>query len=318
VIDSAARGSVALGIDVGGTKTCAAVVDPAGRVLRTTTAPTPARAGAAAILRTAADLATELLRWADSQGIEVVGCGAGVAGTVDARGVISHATAALPGWAGTDVAGGLSEALDRTVTVVNDVHAMALGEHRFGAAADTGSALIVAVGTGIGGAIVSGGALVIGRTGTAGALGHVPVPAAEPRTCPCGRIGHVEAYASGPAIVADYVARGGVADRLQQVAAAARAGDRLARGVISAAGEVLGTVLGGLSNVLDPDVVVIGGGVANLGDMFFDPLESALRRHALVGPDRVRIRRAALGDLAAVVGAASLALAPAEAGRPEA
>jgi glucokinase len=128
----------------------------------------------------------------------------------------------------------------------------------------------------------------------------------------------VEAYASGPAIVADYVARGGVADRLQQVAAAARAGDRLARGVISAAGEVLGTVLGGLSNVLDPDVVVIGGGVANLGEMFFDPLEAALRQHALVGPDRVRIRRATLGDLAAVVGAASLALAPTEAGRPEA
>jgi glucokinase len=299
---------VALGIDIGGTKTSAGVVDASGRVLHHATRPTPARDGAAAVLHTAAELAREMLESVVGMNAQIRGCGAGVAGTVDRNGIISHATEALPGWAGTDVAQELSAALELPVRVVNDVQAMALGEHRFGAAADAESALIVAVGTGIGGAIICGGAVVAGRTGTAGAVGHVPVPAPVPRRCPCGRMGHVEAYASGPAIVADYVARGGVAARLEEVAGNARAGDELAREVIATAGAILGTALGGLSNVLDPELIVVGGGAANLGELLFDPLEAALYREAISGPDQVPVRPTGLGALAAVVGAASLAL----------
>jgi glucokinase len=298
----------AIGIDVGGTKTSAALVDAAGHVLHHATAPTPARDGAAAVLRNAGEMAVEMLHRGLRAEINVVGCGAGVAGTVGSDGVITHATDSLPGWAGTDVAGGLATALHLPVRVVNDVHALALGEHRFGAAAGADNSLIVAVGTGIGGAFICGGTLVTGRTGTAGAIGHMPVPADEPRPCPCGRAGHIEAYASGPAIVAEYVARGGSADRLEHVAAGALAGDQVARQVITDAAAMLGTVLGGLANLLDPEVIVLGGGVAQIGALLFDPLERALRQQTLTGPDTVPVRPAALGRFAGVIGAATLAL----------
>jgi glucokinase len=298
-----------IGIDIGGTKTCAGVVDGAGRVLHHAIRPTPAQDGADAVLATAGDVAIEMLEWAACADVTVGGAGAGSAGTVDARGVISHATDSLPGWTGADVAGRLSERLNLNVRVINDVHAMALAEHRFGAAVGSATALVVAVGTGIGGAIVTAGALSAGRTGTAGAVGHLAVPAAEPRTCPCGRVGHVEAYASGPAIVADYISRGGAADNLEQVAANASAGDERACQAIASAGMTLGTALGGLSNVLDPDVIVIGGGVAQLGHLLFDPLNRALRAQTLPGPDTVAVRTAALGPLAGTVGAAILAVA---------
>ncbi|ACZ31139.1 ROK family protein [Xylanimonas cellulosilytica DSM 15894] len=296
---------VAIGVDVGGTKTAAGVVGPRGELLRTTVRPTPARAGAAAVLATACDVAATLLAWARGQGHDVVGCGAGVAGTVDLAGVITHATDALPGWAGTDVASALAAATGLPARVVNDVHALALGEVRSGAAAGLPSALVVAVGTGIGGAFVVGGELVVGRTGTAGAIGHVPV-VGESRPCPCGGVDHLEAYASGPAIVARYRERGGAAARLEDVVAAAGAGVVLARDALAEAGAMIGYAVAGAMNLLDPHAVVLGGGVVNVGPMLLDAVRREIAASALPGPRAVPVRTVAVPEYANVIGAASL------------
>lgn len=301
---------VAVGIDLGGTKIVGGVVTDDGQVLHTSTQPTPAREGAKAVLHAVTELARALSGWAGAQGLHVVGCGAGIAGTVDPAGTVTHATDALPGWAGTNVSGALAEALQLPTLVVNDVHALALAEHRLGAAAGAHDALVVAIGTGIGGALIQHGSLVLGRTGTAGAIGHIPAPSRDARPCPCGRTGHLEAYASGPAIVAQYVSKGGQAERLEQVAAQARGGDTPALTVIRDAATTLGHALGGVATLLDPDVIVIGGGVAQLGDLLLEPLERALRTEALPGPNRTRVAPAVLGPAAGMIGAAILTFDP--------
>ncbi|MFH6691348.1 ROK family protein, partial [Cellulosimicrobium funkei] len=168
--------------------------------------------------------------------------GVGTAGVVDVgRGVIVSATDTLPGWPGTDVAGGLRRRLadlaadaDLPVSVENDVDAHAAGEVWRGAAAGARSALLVAVGTGVGGAVVLDGRPLRGAHHVAGELGHVPVPGAELLRCPCGRTGHLEAIGAGPAVHRRYLALGGDATSpdTRDVVARADAGDELAVSVV--------------------------------------------------------------------------------------
>lgn len=296
---------VAIGIDVGGTKTAGGVVGPDGVVRHGVVRPTPAAAGAGAVLATACDIAVTLAERARELGDDVVGCGAGVAGTVDPAGVITHATRSLPGWAGTDVASALAAATGLPVRVVNDVHALALGEVRWGAAAGAPSALVVAVGTGVGGAFVLDGELVVGRSGTGGAIGHVPA-GEEGRPCPCGGVDHLEAYASGPAIVARYREHGGDATRLQDVVAAAGSGVVLARDALAEAGALIGRAVGGAMNLLDPHALVIGGGVVNAGPVLVDAICREVAAVALPGPRGVPVVTATGLAHGNVVGAASL------------
>ncbi|MDG4768343.1 ROK family protein [Solwaraspora sp. WMMD406] len=297
---------VTIGVDIGGTKIAAALVGVDGAVGPLRRVPTPAADGAAAVLAAAVDLASQARR--DAAGTPVA-CGVGTAGTVDPAGRITHATDTLPGWRGTDVRAAFTAALGLRVVVSNDVHAMAAGEARRGAAADARDALVVAVGTGIGGAIVVGGEVVAGRHGYAGSVGHLPAARHLGRRCGCGAIDHVEAYAAGPAIAAEYAARTGrdTAPPLEEVAAAAAAGDPVAVEVIDLAARVLGAGLATAANLLDPEVVVLGGGVVGLGDRFVAGVGAALHTAALPGIDQLPLRTARLGNAAVLVGAALLA-----------
>ncbi|GGM29367.1 ROK family protein [Dactylosporangium sucinum] len=297
-----------IGVDIGGTKIAAALVSAdgtaatvAGPVHRV---PTPAAEGPAAVLAAAAGLARRV--WQEAGGSPVA-CGVGTAGAVDPAGVVTHATGTLPGWRGTDVRSALAAALGLPVVVHNDVHAMAAGEARLGAAAGARDALVVAAGTGIGGAIVVAGAVVAGRHGFAGSVGHLPAGRSDGRRCGCGALDHVEAYAAGPAIAADYAARAGrtVVPTLEAVAASA---DPAARAAIDLGAAVLGAGIAAAANLLDPDVVVLGGGVLSLGDRFLPGVDAALRAAALPGIDRVPLRPAALGSAAVLAGAALLAV----------
>src|SRR5690349_8508058 len=150
-----------VGADLGGTKLAAGVV-VAGQVLHHHTTPTPAPHGPAAVLAALLSTLHDEVAWSLREGLELAGIGVGTAGTV-VDGVVTHATATLPGWAGTDVGAAVTETFGCRVAVVNDVHAAALGE-----AATSGgdTVLVVAVGTGVGGAIVHRGQLVVGRTGS--------------------------------------------------------------------------------------------------------------------------------------------------------
>jgi glucokinase len=310
----------AIGVDLGGTKTAAGVVSAAGEVLFSETIPTLNRDGGEAILDATAGLVSGLMERAAAAGIAVRYVGVGSAGVIDAgRGVVVSATDAILGWAGTELAAGLACRLGLAagcVRAVNDVHAHALGEAWAGAAAGTASSLLVAFGTGVGGSFVLAGNPVLGHRYVAGHVGHIASPLAYARgralPCVCGGSGHVEAIASGPAIREAYLRLGGspkVPDT-RAVFALANDGDAAAAAVIGDAAAAAGQAVGGLANVLDPEVVVVTGGLADSGERWWKPMEHALRSELLAPLTGLPVRRAALGSTAAVVGAARLALHP--------
>ncbi|MGC5311525.1 ROK family protein [Micromonospora zamorensis] len=289
-----------VGIDIGGTKTAAALVDRVGQVLERREVSTPARSGPGAVLDAAARLATDLL------GAAAGPVGVGTAGTVDpATGGIRYATDSLPGWAGTPVADALAARLGRGVRVVNDVNAAALGECWAGAGRDRAHVLLVAVGTGLGGAVVRNGRVEAGARGAAGEVGHLPAPGAERLRCGCGRYGHLEAIASGSGLAAAYSIETGTHVTGRTVADRAAAGDDVAQRVVERAGTVLGAALAGLVALLDPEAVLVTGGAAGA---LLPAASAAYSAELPAGWADVPLLPAALGADAVVVGAARLAI----------
>lgn len=297
-----------IGVDVGGSKIAAALVTPDGQLRESTERRTPAADGPAAVLDAITGAVRALPGHASARGV-----GVGTGGVVDhARGVVLSANALLPGWAGTDLRAELGARLDLPVVADNDVNAFALAEQRFGAGAGHRSVLYVSVGTGIGGALSFDGALYRGAHSTAGELGHLAVPEAAGHPCNCGRTGHLEAVAAGPAISARYVEQAASPDDapvdLRAVARRADQGDEHAAQAIATGAAALGRALGGLVNTLDVARVVIGGGVTGIGERYWTPLTEAFAAELLPGPSGVRPVPAALGPRSAVVGAAALLL----------
>ena len=299
-----------LALDLGGTKTTAALVATDGvsaQVLHRATRATPAPEGAAAVLAAALSLAADVLGARPDAAPVAVGIAS--AGVVDPlRGVITHATDHLPGWPGTDLAGAFGRRFGVPVACLNDVHAHGLGEAVFGAGVGAASMLLVAVGTGIGGCHVIDGSPVLGATFSAGHIGHVAVPEATGVPCPCGRIGHLEGIASGPGIHAGFLAREGVAADTREIAALAAAGDQRASAVIRGAGFATGRVIGGLLNVLNPQIVVLTGGVAEIGELWLDAVRSGVTHDAMDVAAGTALVSATAGVEAALLGAAHWAL----------
>lgn len=295
-----------LGIDVGGTKIAAALIDAEGHPHGLRAVPTLAHEGAEAILGRILALARAVMA---KTSVMPAAVGVGTGGQVDpTTGEILFATELLPGWTGLPLARRLREALGVPVRVANDVHAMALGEAIYGAGRGVRYGLYVAVGTGIGGGWVLDGRLYYGRSGLAGSVGHVKV---EPngRPCTCGGRGCVEQYASGPAIAEHYRQLRGLAaiPSGQEVVAAMNAGDPLAHLAVQEAGRWLGLALASLVNAMEPDVIVIGGGVAAAGEPFFSAIRASLAQHALPSARSTSVIPAALGPHAGVIGAGVLA-----------
>lgn len=293
-------GEVVAALDIGGTKLAAALVARSGEIVDRRTVPTPADAGGRAILAVASELVADLRAGSPA---ELVALGIGSAGVVDpVSGRVLAATDQLADWAGTDLTE-LGARWRVPVAAMNDVHAHALGE----ASAD-GTMLFLAVGTGIGGAYVVDGAVLAGAHSVAGHAGHLPSVYADRTPCTCGGRGHLEAIASGPALVARYQELSGEqAGDLRSVAERAAAGDRVAGEVIEYGGAAVGSALGGLVNMLDPHVVVIGGGVAGLGMLWWNALRAGFRREALPRLVDVPVSAARLGSDAALIGAAKVA-----------
>jgi glucokinase len=296
-----------LAIDLGGTKIAAAVMDRAGRLAHLERAPTPAAAGRNAVLAAAGDLA-ERVR-AHSPDVAAVGVGA--TGLVDAaRGEIVYAGGHMPGWTGAPVAAALAARLGLPVAVDNDLNALALGLARTGPAQGRRCVLVLAVGTGVGAALVFAGRVWRGASWSAGEIGHVAVAyGPDARLCNCGQRGHLEAYASGPAIERAYAEQvgGGLRPDLREIAARARTGDRLAQTTIEAAGVLCGQGVSGVVGVLDPELLVVGGGVSAIGPLWRQPFETGLRQSPLPGPRTVPVEVVSFGLDAALQGAGWLA-----------
>ncbi len=297
-----------IGIDIGGTKIAAALVTAAGAVAGLRTVATPATPR---IIPTMAGLCQELLALAREDSLAVAAVGVGAAGQVDARaGQIVYAVETLPGWTGTPVAAQLGALVGLPVLVENDVNAVAAGEMRFGAGRGFQRALYAAIGTGIGGALIANGRVESGAHWSAGEIGHTMIDIEERRMCNCGQAGHLEAYASGPAMARRCCQLKGVAEHtdLRAVARLAEQGDAQARAAIEEGARTLGRALNGLVSVYDPEVLVIGGGVPEIGPLWWAPFERALRQGNMPAPQQVALRPAELGWQAALIGAAALAL----------
>lgn len=304
-----------VGVDLGGTKTAAGVVSEDGAVLFTETIPTLNRDGGQAILDATAELVAGLISRAAADGIEISGVGVGSAGVINAEaGTVISSTDAILGWTGTAITAGLTQRLGLPAAVVNDVHAHALGEAWLGAAAGTSSSLMVAFGTGVGGSFIANGSPILGKHFVGGHVGHFASPFAysdgEAIPCSCGHAGHVEAIASGPAVYESYLRFGGVETTVdtREVFSLAAAGDQSATAAIEVGAAAAGQSVGGLINILDPEVVVISGGLADAGASWWEPMERSLRSELLAPLANVPVVRATLGNTAAIVGAASLIL----------
>ena len=310
-----------VGVDLGGTKIAAALVDADGALLGPVSrTPTPAREGPRAVLDAVASLVTGVVEAGARTGPGArpapTAVGIGSAGIIDAeRGVVVSATDAITGWPGTDIAGGVAGRLlaagaaprDVLVHVDNDVNAYAAGEAWIGAGAGAASLLMVAVGTGVGGAVVLDGRIHHGARFLAGEMGHMPSGPAGAEPCTCGRPGHLQAVAAGPQIARRYREATGATgvSGAQGVERLADAGDTVARRVYREAAVALGEAIAAVVTVLDPERVIVSGGLARSGEVWWGPLRETVRAEVLdlVAAD-LEIVPAALGTTAPIVGAA--------------
>jgi glucokinase len=311
-----------VGIDLGGTKVVAGVVDAGHRILGRAKRSTPARQGSAAILEAILEAVRDALESAGVAAADLAGIGVGSPGPLDPESgtILFSANLNVRDF---PLGSELTRALGRPALVQNDVRVGGYGEFRLGAGRGYRDLVAAFVGTGIGGCLILRGEVVTGVTGNAGEIGHIVVKAGGPR-CGCGRRGCMEAVASRTAMtrrIAKAVRRGdpttlaakisGKDDKLKSkdLAAAFAAGDAVAVKEVQRAALYLGLGLASLINVLSPEIVIIGGGVTEaLGPKYLDLVRQAARRHILFDPDhRIKIEPAALGDDAGILGAALMA-----------
>jgi glucokinase len=307
----------AIGVDLGGTKMLVGVVDAERNVTYRASAPSMGLAQDELL----STLERELQAAVDARP-EAAAIGLGIPCTIDReRGVAVQAVNLE--LADVPIRDLMTERLDLPVTLDNDANGAILAEHRFGAARGAENAVMLTIGTGIGGGLVLGGEVYRGSTGGAAELGHVVIEADGP-PCQgnCPNRGCVEVMASGTAIAREGLAAaeeepdsalgralaGGATLDGKEVTDAAIQGDPIAIGVLDKVGRRLGVALASLANIFAPDVIVIGGGVIPAGDLLLEPARGELAARALAPMNRTPVAAAALGPDAGMIGAATMAI----------
>lgn len=302
--------------DLGGTNLRIAAVDAAGRVTYRAEAETPRHADAGKVVDAVVSLAAECRA---SIGLErdVRGFGFAIPAIIQSNEGKIFSSPNLPELSGFDLSAELADKLGLKVMLENDATAAAIGEHWLGASRGFDSSICVTLGTGVGGGIILNGEPVRGPDGTAGEVGHICV---EPLgvACGCGSRGCLEQYSSARAItrmaselIGKFPESGLVKEDTFDALTVFKlgvAGDPLCIEVFRRAGVYLGIALSGLINVLNPEVIVLGGGAAEGWDLFIGHVRTEIRKRAFQQPaERARIVRAALGGDAGIIGAARLA-----------
>ncbi len=310
------------GIDLGGTKIQTAVADAAGEVRGEARRPTPTSGGPADVAEAMAEALREAAAGAGVEPADLQGVGVGSPGDADGKTGIVSGARNLPGWEGSFPLGEtLAEALGTEVRIGNDVQVATEAEFRLGAGREFQSLIGVFWGTGVGGGIVLDGKPWLGR-GAAGEIGHMVVKRGGAR-CPCGRKGCMEAYAGRAAMEAEarrqheeghetdlfkLMEKHGK-DRLTSGIweRAIEHGDHLAGKLIDRAIEALGTGVASAVNLLDPEAVIVGGGLGvRFGERYMEPLSEEMAKHLFVDERPPAIRVASLGDLGGAIGASLL------------
>ena len=281
----------ALGLDLGGTNIKLALLDD-GRLVDQRETPTRSEdGGPAAVLQRIVDLGRSVGP-VDSVGVALPGL-------FDESGVVVLLPNLYGPWTGTQALEPLEQGFGMPVRMINDGHAFALAESTLGAGRGASNVMCLVCGTGIGGGLVLGGRLHLGPEQRAGEFGHHTIDERGP-VCECGNHGCLELYAGARAIAA---AAG--APSFDEVVTRAASGDDAALGALARAGELIGLAIANVLIFLAPDRVVVGGGVAEAGELLLGPMRASIADHARVAPlDRITIASAELGPRAGAIGAA--------------
>lgn len=309
-----------IGIDVGGTNVKIALVNDEGQIIYSNSVPTRAEMGYEYTVNNIKQAIYELLKETKLETKDIQGIGFGFPGQVDYKEGIVRNAPNIPGWIEIPIAKIFEDEFNIPTRVDNDVRCAALGELNYGAGKGCENLICITVGTGIGSGLIINGKLARGASNAAGEIGHIKLQMNDGPICGCGDTGCFEAFASGPAIVAmaeEYI-KGGKATKYREMAGsnpitpyivseAAKAGDPVAKRIFTIMGEYLGIGLAGVVNLLNPEKIIIGGGVADAGEILINPLVETLKKRAMkIAGDTVQVVPAQLGNTAGVIGASLL------------
>jgi len=312
-----------LGVDLGGSKILTAVVNPRGEMLSSNESTTRATEGRDIVIQSVLDSAHSAMRQANCTISEISAVGIGAPGISNPEAGILFTSPNLPGWRNVLLRDIIQNKLDKQTFLINDANAAALGELYFGAAQGAHNFIYITLSTGIGGGIVINDKIYTGAIGIAGEVGHMTIDDNGP-LCNCGNKGCWEALASGTALAREAKRRlkersrtailkyvGGDPEKVtaQIIHSAAEQGDKLAKDLIARTGYYVGVGLANLINIFNPELIVIGGGLSNIGDMLLKPaFKEAAERSYKEAFQAVRFASAGLGRNSGVLGAAAYAL----------
>lgn len=311
-----------IGIDVGGTNVKIALVDDNGKIIYSNSVPTYAKMGYEYTVNNIKQAIKDLIKETNTTPSDIEGIGFDFPGQVDCKTGVVKLAPNIPGWVNVPIAQMIEDEFHIPTRIDNDVRCAALGELKFGAGKGCENFICITVGTGIGSGIVINGKVVRGATNAAGELGHIKLQMNGGPICGCGDTGCLEAFASGPAIVAmaqEYI-KGGKSTKFREMAAveggeitpymvakAAEEGDPVAKRIFEIVGEYIGIGLTSVINLLNPERVIIGGGVAESGELLLGPIRKTIKERAMVvAGNAVEIVPAQLGNSAGVIGASML------------
>lgn len=311
-----------IGIDVGGTNVKIALVDDNGKIIYSNSVPTYAKMGYEYTVNNIKQAIKDLMKETNTTPSDIEGIGFDFPGQVDCKTGVVKLAPNIPGWVNVPIAQMIEDEFHIPTRIDNDVRCAALGELKFGAGRGCENFICITVGTGIGSGIVINGKVVRGATNAAGELGHIKLQMNGGPICGCGDTGCLEAFASGPAIVAmaqEYI-KGGKSTKFREMAAveggeitpymvakAAEEGDPVAKRIFEIVGKYIGIGLTSVINLLNPERVIIGGGVAESGELLLGPIRKTIKERAMVvAGNAVEIVPAQLGNSAGVIGASML------------
>ncbi len=304
-----------IGIDIGGTDIKGGSVDSKGSIINEKTISTEVEKGVDYVLARISNLVKQLGN-SVKQNPDIAGIGLGIPGQIDSEKGILLNSPNLPAFKNIDVPSKLKSYLDLPIVWDNDANLAALGEFTYGAGKKVSEMMMITLGTGIGSGLILRGEVYHGSKGFGGEFGHLIINPQGPK-CSCGNLGCVEAYAGTNGIIRTFkeITKAGMKSILKEtgdeeltpkhISEAAKKGDKAAAETLKQAGFYLGVGLAGVINLLNLEMIVVGGGIAKAGDLILEPARKAVKEYSLKDPGNiVKIVPAKLGNKAGLIGAA--------------
>jgi len=312
----------AIGIDIGGTNVPSAIIDENGKIIHTIHKKTVANEGPDGVIQRIIDSVNDLVKYFNEsiKDGKLIGVGIGAPGTLDHKKGMVITSPNLPNWKNIPLVDRISSKIKMPVFIDNDANCAAIAEHWIGAAKGTQNAILLTLGTGVGGGIIINNKIYRGSHGTAGELGHITI-SINGNKCACGNFGCLEAYASANAAIARAKEKLKSNDAVsslktkepsditaKEIYLHAEQGDKLAQSVLIESGMFLGIGIATFANIFDPDTIIIGGGFAG-AEKYLIPaaIDEAYKRSFRSIMDNIKITAAKLGNNAGMIGAAKLA-----------